>query len=87
MTIIANNQGGETGRRVQVLLTSPRVCSAFRDALLAAASAADQTPGEYALQAAADKLRAAGHSFPGVFRAGDFDHQNDNGRAPARRHA
>lgn len=84
MTIIANNQAGETGRRVQILLTSPRVTSAFRDALLAAASAADMTPGEYALQAAADKLRADDFEFPGVFHPGDLDHHNDNGQRAQR---
>lgn len=84
MTFPATNQGSDTGRRVQVLLTSPRVTSAFRDALLAAASAADMTPGEFALQAAADKLRAAGHDFPGVFHVGDLDHSNDNGQRARR---
>lgn len=84
MTIIANNQAGETGRRVQMLFTSPRVTRAFRDALLAAASAVDMTPGEYALQAAADKLRSAGHDFPGVFHVGDIDHHNDNAQGAQR---
>lgn len=87
MPLIDSNQVGETGRRVQVLLTSPRVTSAFRDALLTAASAADMTPGEFALQAAADKLRAAGHDFPGVFHVGDLDHHNDNQPKPRRRRA
>jgi hypothetical protein len=80
MTFPATNQATETGRRVRLLLTSPRVTSAFRDALLAAASAADQTPGEFALQAAADKLRAVGVRFPGVFRPDDLGHHNDNRR-------
>ena len=80
MTFSATHQGSDTGRRVQVLLTSPRVTSAFRDALLAAASAADMTPGEFALQAAADKLRAAGFHFAGLFRVGDLNHHNDNRR-------
>jgi len=84
MPILNTNQAGETGRRVQVLLTSPRVTSAFRDALLAAASAVDMTPGAYALHAAADKLRSAGHDFPGVFHVGDLNHHNDNAQKAQR---
>lgn len=88
MTIIDSNQGRETGRRVQILLTSPRITSAFRDVILEAASAADMTPGEFALMAAAEKLIAAGADFPGVFHAGDLNHENDNHQGtPARRRA
>lgn len=77
MAVPNHRQAGETGRRVQLLLTSPRVTSAFRDALLTAALASDMTPGEYALQAAADKLRTAGFDFSGVFNA----HEQDAARA------
>lgn len=85
--IVADNQNRETGRRVNILLTSPRVTSAFRDVLFEAAEAAGMTPGEYALKAAAEKLVADGRAFSGVFHAGDIDHHNDNERAPARRTA
>lgn len=86
MPLIATQQARETGRRAQIMLTSPRVTTAFRDAILAAADAVDMTPGEYALLAAAEKLAAAGHDFPGVFHHGDLDPSNDNGTQP-RRHS
>lgn len=88
MPLIDTKQADKTGRRVQILLTSRRVTEAFREALLAAASQVDLSPGEYALMAAGEKLAAAGANLPGVFFTGDIDHHNDNHeRTAARRRA
>lgn len=89
MPLLTTNQDKETGRRVNVMLTSERVTSAFREALFVAADLAHLTPSEFALMAAAEKLLAAGAEFPGVFAVGDFpDHHNDNDeRTSARRTA
>lgn len=88
MPITTTNQGKETGRRVNVMLTSARVTQAFRDALFLAADKARMTPSDFAIMAAAEKLDADGYEFPGVFFVGDFDHHNDNDeRTTARRTA
>jgi hypothetical protein len=38
---------------------------------------------QFVLQAAAEKILAAGHEIPGVFHPGDIDHHNDNGQHKA----
>ncbi|TPK42629.1 MULTISPECIES: hypothetical protein [unclassified Mesorhizobium] len=88
MPVTATNQGKETGRRVNVMLTSARVTQAFRDALFQAADEARMTPSDFALLAAAEKLLADGsYEFPGVFHPGDINAHNDNHGQDARRHA
>ncbi|WP_378944413.1 hypothetical protein [Mesorhizobium sp. ANAO-SY3R2] len=59
------------------MLTGARVTAGFRAALFEAAGRAGMTPGEFALIAAGEKLRASGRDFPGVFSA----HERDAARA------
>ncbi|QND57877.1 hypothetical protein [Mesorhizobium huakuii] len=56
MTVIDRNHAKETGRRVNVMLTSARVSQGFRDALFAAASKEHMTPSDFAIAAAAEKI-------------------------------
>lgn len=77
MPIIATKQGRNTGRTVQVLLTSARVTEGYRDAVFAAADARGLTPTDFLLIAAAGQLTRLGYSIPGIFRVGDLpDHSS-----------
>lgn len=44
----------------------------FRENLFDAANRSGMTPNEFVLQAAAEKLKATGRSFSGVFAPGDL---------------
>lgn len=72
MLLFDSNEGQQTGRRVNVMLTGARVTQAFRDALFDAANKARMTPSDFAIQAAAEKLLTDGYDVPGVFHAGDL---------------
>lgn len=63
---------------VNVMLNGGRVTSGFRAALFAAASRAGVSVNEFVLTAAAEKLRASGSQFSGVFETGDLLDLNDN---------
>ncbi len=52
----------------RLFLSGANVDRAFRDELFSAADRAGMTPGEFAIQAAAEKLATAGARFPGVFK-------------------
>lgn len=67
MPFIANKNSQGSGRIVQVALSNARVTEGFRESLFDAAGRAGQTVSEFALEAAGEKLRAAGRDFPGVF--------------------
>lgn len=63
---------------VNVMLNGGRVTSGFRAALFAAASRAGVSVNEFVLTATAEKLRASGGQFSGVFETGDLLDLNDN---------
>lgn len=65
---------------VNVMLNGGRVTSGFRAALFSAASRAGVTVNEFVLTAAAEKLRASGGQFSGVFEPGDLPDLNDNSK-------
>ncbi|MNL71145.1 hypothetical protein D3C87_1962560 [compost metagenome] len=57
---------------VNVALRGARVTSSFRDSLFDAANRSGMTPNEFVLQAAAEKLKATGSNFSGLFAPGDL---------------
>lgn len=59
-------------RRVPVALRGATVMEGFRENLFDAANRSGMTPNEFVLQAAAEKLRATGRCFSGVFAPGDI---------------
>ena len=63
---------------VNLMLNGSRVTSGFRAALFAAASREGVSVSEFVLTAAAEKLRARGSHFSGVFEPGDLPDLNDN---------
>lgn len=63
---------------VSLMLNGGRVTSGFRAALFSAASRAGVSVNEFVLTAAAEKLRASGSQFSGVFEPGDLPDLNDN---------
>jgi hypothetical protein len=56
-----------------LMLRGAMVMADFRESLFDAANRAGMTPNEFCLQAAAEKLRASGRRFAGVFAPGDTD--------------
>lgn len=56
-----------------VMLRGATVMTSFRESLFDAANRAGITPNEFCLQAAAEKLRASGRRFSGIFYPGDLD--------------
>lgn len=81
MTNIASKPRRQRDPIVNVMLNGGRVTSGFRAALFAAASRAGVSVNEYVLTAAAEKLRASGSQFSGVFEPGDLLSINDNSNA------
>ena len=57
---------------VSVMLSGGRVTQDFRASLFAAAGRSGKSVNEFVLLAAAEKLKAAGAPFSGVFRSGDL---------------
>lgn len=57
---------------VALCLTGARVTSGFRSSLFNAAARVGLSVNEFVLLATAERLRAEGEDFPGVFREGDF---------------
>lgn len=62
---------GRRERYVPVALHGARVMETFRETLFDAANRAGMTANEFVLQAAAEKLRASGREFSGLFHPGD----------------
>lgn len=62
--------------RNPVMLRGAKVMTSYRDALFDAANRAGMTPNEFVLQAAAEKLKAQGRNFSGLFRANDLEDLN-----------
>ncbi|CDZ60461.1 Hypothetical protein NGAL_HAMBI2605_10310 [Neorhizobium galegae bv. orientalis] len=87
MTNIASRPRRQRDPIVNVMLNGGRVTSGFRAALFAAASRAGISVNEFVLQAAAEKLRASGSKFSGVFEPGDLLDLNDNTRQEISREA
>lgn len=59
-------------RRVPVALRGATVMEGFRENLFDAANRSGMTPNEFVLQAAAEKLKATGRNFSGLFVPGDL---------------
>ncbi|XOK11616.1 hypothetical protein ACI6PO_00510 [Agrobacterium tumefaciens] len=57
---------------VNLMLRDNRVTAGFRSALFDATRREGLSVNEFVLRAAAEKLRASGRDFPGVFSSGDF---------------
>jgi hypothetical protein len=57
---------------VNILLRGGRVTATFRQALFDATARAGMSVNEFVLQAAAEKLKASGQQFTGVFSPGDL---------------
>ncbi len=72
MPIIPTRQRKQKDPIVNVMLNGGRVTAGFRAALFAAASRAGVSVNEFVLTAAAEKLRASGNQFAGVFESGDM---------------
>lgn len=81
MPTTAPSQRRQKDPIVNVMLNGGRVTSGFRAALFAAASRAGVSVNEFVLTAAAEKLRASGSQFSGVFEPGDLPDLNDNNKA------
>jgi hypothetical protein len=60
-------------RRTAVMLNGAKVMESFRDRLFDAANRAGMTPNEFVLQATAEKLKASGQEFSGLFSPGDIE--------------
>ena len=60
---------------VPVTLNDNRVTRSFREALFEAADRDGLTASEFALRAAAEKIKATGRQFSGVFRPGDVSRE------------
>ncbi|MBD8555443.1 hypothetical protein IFT84_13105 [Rhizobium sp. CFBP 8762] len=71
MSVVSINQNQDSERIVAVMLNGGRVTYGFRSALFSASARAGISINEYVLQAAAEKLAAAGATFPGLFSSGD----------------
>lgn len=54
-----------------IMLRGAMVMVSFRETLFDAANRAGVTPNEFCLQAAAEKLKASGRHFSGLFTPGD----------------
>jgi len=72
MPFIASKHSRQKDPIAALMLNGGRVTSGFRAALFAAASRAGVTVNEFVLTAAAEKLRASGNQFAGVFESGDM---------------
>lgn len=72
MTVIASNRDQRADSIVALALSDARVTLGFRTALFDACARAGVTAHEFLLTAGAEKLRAAGADFSGVFRPGDL---------------
>lgn len=66
---------------VNIMLNGGRVTAGFRAVLFSAASRAGVSVNEFVLTAAAEKLRASGNQFSGLFESGDLPDLNDNNQA------
>lgn len=78
MPITATKNRKQKDPIVALMLTGGRVTAGFRAALFAAASRAGVSVNEFVLTAAAEKLRASGQHFSGLFEPGDLPDTNDN---------
>ncbi|SEH78518.1 hypothetical protein SAMN05216228_1008117 [Rhizobium tibeticum] len=61
---------------VNIMLSGGRVTTTFREALFDATAREGLSVNEYCLMAAAEKLRASGHQFSGIFTPGDTEASN-----------
>ena len=61
------SKNGRREPRSQVMLRGASVMNSFRDNLFDACNRAGITPNEFVLQAAAEKMKASGSDFSGLF--------------------
>jgi hypothetical protein len=60
---------------VNLTLNGGRVTATFREAVFDASNRNGMSVNEFVLQAAAEKLRACGREFSGVFHPGDLEEE------------
>lgn len=77
------NQVGNADEIVALLLNGGRVTHAFRSALFAAADREGLSVNELVLRLAAERLRASGARFSGVFFPGDLPARETSNRTAA----
>lgn len=58
---------------VNLMLNGGRVTATFREALFDATAREGLSVNEFCLKATAEKLRASGHQFSGIFTPGDIE--------------
>ncbi|WP_085034088.1 hypothetical protein [Ensifer aridi] len=73
MATVAAKQRPNTDPIVNLMLNGGRVTAGYRAALFDAANRAGMSVNEFVLTAAAEKLKASGRQFSGVFRSGDLN--------------
>lgn len=64
---------------VNLMLNGGRVTATFREALFDATAREGLSINEYCLKAAAEKLRASGCQFSGIFTPGDIEVETRRG--------
>lgn len=69
----------DNSRSVAIMLTGSKVTAGFRSSLFSAANRCGMSVNEFVITAAAEKLKASGEQFPGVFRPGDITRQEVRG--------
>ncbi|RVG89287.1 hypothetical protein [Sinorhizobium meliloti] len=72
MTTSATRQRSQKEPVVNVMLHGGRVTAGFRAELFAAANRNGMSVNEFVLTAAAEKLKASGRHFSGLFQPGDI---------------
>lgn len=71
------SHGVEQAHTVSLMLTGGRITAGFRSSLFSAANRCGMSVNEFVITAAAEKLKASGEQFPGVFRSGDINQIGD----------
>ncbi|WP_117195121.1 hypothetical protein [Rhizobium terrae] len=64
--------GNSEQHSVALMLTGGKITAGFRSTLFSAANRSGMSVNEFVITAAAEKLKASGEQFPGVFRPGDL---------------
>lgn len=72
MSSTAARKSADRETRGYIMLRGATVMTSFRETLFDAANRAGMTPNEFVLQATAEKLKASGRAFSGVFHPGDI---------------
>jgi len=73
MSLKSNTQRRPKDHMVNLMLNGGRVTATFREALFDATAREGLSVNEFCLRAAAEKLRASGREFSGLFNPGDLN--------------